>query len=882
MKIKIESLAIAIIIAATLAASPVGAQETQQNDANRLVIDEITVTARRKTENIQDVPLAITAFSAGQIEAAGIEGLDDVAAFTPGLTFSNLYGEFLAVPVIRGVAPTAVFGENNVAVFIDGVFVSGREGLNARQLDLERIEVLKGPQSTKYGRNAFAGAINYVSARPTEEFEGKGEFTVGNDEKRAARVSVSGPVIGNTLLGRLAVQVDEWAGSYDNSLSRVDVGGYQFKNVQGSLWYAPVDSLDIKWFVYLTDDEIDQSPLRSIAANCEDRMDLPDIEDPDNPGQIITNPDASATSRPQNYCGTIPNLPDDTIGASESAVGEERELLRSSFHINWNAEFGTLTSLTGFSNTEQSAITDGARNPGYVPFAYLGATGPSIFLAEELEVSPGDEVTEISQELRFSGRQDRAFRYDVGAYGYTVETKGRATDVVARVTGENGQRLPDDFNGFYPAPGVVGDVIWGVSRFPIIEIPDPDNPGETIEVEDKTQTEAGGWFSQTIDEIDTSVFATNETDSWSVFGGFEFDIGDRWTADASARYTSDDKKVKQATGAGDSDNWDYWSGRVGLKAQATENVMIYTSIANGKKSGGFDIIDVDLIAPSSEEDPTFRCPDGERPDAAGLCPGVVRIFRYDIEENTSFELGSKGSFWEGRGQYDLALYYIDWNNILMPQVTEIDEETGLPFDQPTGVNQTGGDATVYGIETNMRFLLSEAWSIDLGGSWTDATYDNADLATYRRLPTFWEDTNGDGKGDKGDVSGNDVLRQSTWQGNFTVDYRRPVYQDWDWYNRADVLYQSSQWVGAANQAKIPGRTVVNFRLGLDSGRYQVEFWVRNLLDDDKPVATFRDVFFNNTHDDVPGVKTFDDLFPFRMTVRYPNRRTFGLTARVRF
>jgi hypothetical protein len=218
----------------------------------------------------------------------------------------------------------------------------------------------------------------------------------------------------------------------------------------------------------------------------------------------------------------------------------------------------------------------------------------------------------------------------------------------------------------------------------------------------------------------------------------------------------------------------------------------------------------------------------------------------------------------------------------MPQVIEVDPVTGLPFDQPTGVDQTGGDATVYGIETSLQFLLSEYWSVNLGGSWTDAEFDDANLATYTRFPSFWEDTNGDGFGDQGDISGKKVLRQSEWQGNFTADYRRPVYQDWDWYTRGDVLHQSSQWVGSANQAKIPGRTVVNLRLGLDSERYQVEFWVENLFDDDKPTATFRDVFFANTHNDVPEVKGFGDLFPFRMTVRYPNRRTFGLTGRVRF
>jgi len=260
-----------------LMAGPVAAQEDEvgaPKTRNKLIVDEMLVTARKKEESLQDVPIAITAFSAEQLQRAGINSLSDVAAFTPGLTFTSLFGEFLPVPVIRGVAPTAIFGENNVAVFIDGVFVAGREGLNASQLDLERIEVLKGPQSTKYGRNAFAGAINYVTARPGDELEVEAKFNVGNYEKREARISVSGPLAGDKLLGRIALGIDEWAGSYDNALSNLDIGGYQYKTLQTSLWFTPTDSFDVQWALYLSDDEIDDSARSTVPANCEDREEL--------------------------------------------------------------------------------------------------------------------------------------------------------------------------------------------------------------------------------------------------------------------------------------------------------------------------------------------------------------------------------------------------------------------------------------------------------------------------------------------------------------------------------------------------------------------------------------------------------------------------------
>jgi outer membrane receptor for ferrienterochelin and colicin len=260
---------------------------------------------------------------------------------------------------------------------------------------------------------------------------------------------------------------------------------------------------------------------------------------------------------------------------------------------------------------------------------------------------------------------------------------------------------------------------------------------------------------------------------------------------------------------------------------------------------------------------------------------VARVFSFDTENIVAFELGNKGQF--DRVRYDLSLFYNDWTDILMPQIVEIDPVTGLPYDQPTAVTTNGGDATSYGVEAQLTLLLSENWSFDLGSSWTDVTFDSGELASYRLFPTFWEDTNGDGRGDRGDITGKEMLRQSAFQGNFTASYRRPLTNDWDWYGRGDVLYQGSQWVGNANQAKIPDHTYVNLRFGLDSEQYQIEFWAQNLFDDDSPISAFRDVSFNNTiNQGATSSKLAGDLFPFRMTVRHPERRTYGVTLRVRF
>jgi len=296
--------------------------------------------------------------------------------------------------------------------------------------------------------------------------------------------------------------------------------------------------------------------------------------------------------------------------------------------------------------------------------------------------------------------------------------------------------------------------------------------------------------------------------------------------------------------------------------------MLYSSIGNGKKPGGLDVIFGNLLVPNSS-------------GGVDVVP-VARVTDFDIEELTAYEIGNKGSFWGERARYDVALFYNDWTNILMPQIIENDPVTGLPFEQPESVDLTGGDATTYGIETSLFIILGDNWDMNVGGSYTKAEYEDANLRSLRLFPSFWNDSNGDGVGDSADISGKELLRQSKWQGNATLNYVKPIRGEWGFYSRTDFLYQGPQWVGAANQAKVPEMAEVNQRLGLENNNIRLEFWVENLFDNDNPVAAFRDVTFNNTHLQFDPYGGFSDMFPFRMTVSHPKRRRYGVTLLVTF
>lgn len=850
-------------------------------------IEEIVVTARKRVENLQDVPMAITAFTADTIEEAGIDDLYDVAELTPGLSFFNAQGEFLPVPVIRGVAPTDIFGESNAAIFVDGIYVSGREGLNFSQLDLARIEVVKGPQSALYGRNAFSGAINYITKDPSNEFGMQTEVTGGTDGRLTGTVSLTGPIFTDELTGRISALYEDFDGTYENSLGGQDIGGHRFRSFQGKLLWAPTDVFDIAGALYYSNDEIDISPATSYFANCQNRVD----------GNLNI-------TRPLTICGEVLSLDDyadvlrnigtptalsaanafsdESIPKIARALGGDRELTRAHLSINLEVFGGTVTALTGFSDTRHSALVDGTRslgnnqpfvyctnavpfqpNPAAPPFFYLCPGGPASLARLTtglLQIDPEDQTREISQELRFTSDPDRPFRWSAGAYWYNVET-----DQVQRGLEATNQPPP-------PFPQQqFGPVVAG---FPIIIGDAAFRP----------------WFQPggIVDPLHRH-YREKDTSSWSVFTSADLDVTEALTLDAQLRYGEEDKEIKgfiwdpvnlaaesPVISASNEDTWDSLTWRLGAKLDITDNWMVYTSVARGEKAGGFDTNDVDYA------------------DAQG--GAAILVTRFDSEELIATELGLKGRTADGRLRLDLAVFYSDWNDVVIPQVFETSPIDGRPFEQPASFLENLGNATVMGWEIAAGLYLTDNLTMRLSGSYTDATWDSGTRqSTLATFPAFrpadcqgptTPATEPDCRARSGFIAGNAVLRQPEWQASSSLDYQRPLGDVWDLFARADVSYQSKVFVGNANLSYLPAHTYVNLKLGVESGRYSVVLWGRNIFSNDAPIAAYRDVSFGNTQDlyqQFAPVSTAEDFFPYRFTVTHPQHlAAYGITARMRF
>jgi iron complex outermembrane receptor protein len=227
--------------------SPLYAQDSPGNDRE---IEKIVVNARKKVESIQETPIAVTAMYGNDLQVAGIENVLDLQSLAPGMQVSTAAGT--ARVFIRGIGLTnfANGGEASVAYHIDNAVISRPSAQISGYFDLERIEVLRGPQGSLYGRNATGGSINVYTKRPTEDFEGFVNATLGNFNQRELEGAVSIPLIENKLLARVAFKTEDRDGFGTNYPTNSELDNADAKSLRASFRYIGTEDLDI--FLSLT------------------------------------------------------------------------------------------------------------------------------------------------------------------------------------------------------------------------------------------------------------------------------------------------------------------------------------------------------------------------------------------------------------------------------------------------------------------------------------------------------------------------------------------------------------------------------------------------------------------------------------------------------
>ena len=212
-------LGLAISLAASFALPP---SPGYAQDGADIALEEIVVSARKRDESLQEVPIAVDVFSEAQLQQLSIDSVETLARYTPSLTYDQGVLPMDTRPIIRGAS--ALRGRPNAAILVDFVDVSsealtvagGGVTSNLSLLDLERVEVVKGPQSALYGRSAFTGAVNYVTKRPSDTFEGHVSASWNEHDSTEVGLSFSGPLIDDTLTARVGFGRVDHTGYYRN------------------------------------------------------------------------------------------------------------------------------------------------------------------------------------------------------------------------------------------------------------------------------------------------------------------------------------------------------------------------------------------------------------------------------------------------------------------------------------------------------------------------------------------------------------------------------------------------------------------------------------------------------------------------------------------
>ncbi|PHR61981.1 MAG: hypothetical protein COA47_05215 [Robiginitomaculum sp.] len=386
----------AVIIVAAVNNTPASAQS---------VLDEIVVTAQKRSENIQDVGISITALTGDQMKELGYTGVREINQQTPNLMIADLGGTpTITLVTIRGVSQNDFIDhqESPNAIFQDGAYNSFIGGVGSQMFDLERIEVLRGPQGTLFGRNSTGGLIHLISKRPTEELEGYGELTYGSYNQVRGEGAISGPLT-DGLFGRLAVVYNRHDGFVKN-FSGPDQSNANSLNVRARLLFEPSDTTEILFTGTYGRDFKVQGPgyigVPGVNDLLFDANALPLGRTPVNQAeydQYCTLFLGEVVAEGQQNCFGAPATGDSFSGNFNPSFFK-RESYGALLEINHDFENVTFTSISDYKHISKSYDED----------SDTSAVVHGDFTSDQ-------KSYQFSQELRLSGERDR-LNWQVGSY----------------------------------------------------------------------------------------------------------------------------------------------------------------------------------------------------------------------------------------------------------------------------------------------------------------------------------------------------------------------------------------------------------------------------------------------------------------------------------
>lgn len=509
-------------------------------DAVAQQLDEIVVTAERRQESLQDVPIAVTAFSEAKMEQLKIEDFHDLAFQIPGFSI-NTFSKSRNNPALRGGSSSlaSAGAENAVGLFIDDVYFGGAGDFEIDIYDVERVEVLRGPQGTLFGRNTTGGLINVVTKDPGDSFEADAEVTVGNYDLNRFNTYLAGPVSDN-VKASLAFSSTNRAGTSLNTVTGNDVDNLRRSAVRGKLVWNPSDTLEVKFG--LSHSNKDETGSARDAVSAQATVDLDVLAD-----QGFEIDDDSRTVQ----------MFTDGRYVSEQWV--------ASLHIEKDLNGMILQSIT----TARIFDVD------HEPESLAGVPTPIFALADEREIDA------FTQEFRLISDSDGALDWQAGVYLLTndetrnAEVITRWDDTVSGGVLSSAAGCPDqdpaDTDEFVITPSCIDDFpeLFDENAFTLVE------------------------------NVKTTSYSAYAQGTYNVNEQFALTVGGRYTNDEKKLRGETlgeyDWTWNPAPGESfrNSDSWGEFTWRVAADFQPRENVLVYGSVSTGFRSGAYDMAQAD-------------------------------------------------------------------------------------------------------------------------------------------------------------------------------------------------------------------------------------------------------------------------------------------------
>ncbi|MDX1734501.1 MAG: TonB-dependent receptor [Halioglobus sp.] len=640
-----------------------------------MMLEEMLVTARRREEGLQSAPIAVSAFSGDTLAYRGITRLDEITSFVPSLTLENnpSFGgaSNSAAIFLRGVGqkeflPTT---EPGVGLYVDGVYIARSVGGILDLVDIERLEVLRGPQGTLFGRNTIGGAINITTQKPEpgEEFAGDVGVAFGTDD----RVNISGSAmlpLSDTFAARLSVASFRQDGYVDRA-DGVELGDDDTLTGRAAFAWLPSDRLRVDVAADVTRDRENGPAMQLLGIDFTDLSQLNGLVAAVPPPMAFIHNVTTAALGPGMPCAATnaagmgvtlnldsPNCFDNRyVGADGDNEGtapafSDTDIWGTSATVSYQlADNVTFKSISAWRDLESEFARDGDHSPHRISQFF-----------DDLEQE------QFTQELQLLGSADN-LEWIVGAYyfaeegdnvnilDFTVsnfrsggEFDNEAWAVFAQATYDIteqlhltlGGRYTDESKKFLPDQVIFNNYYAGISQ----QVP----PGNPLAQLDAPFLQAG---SRILPFIEKEI----EIDEFTPMANLSFDV--------------------------------------------TEDVMLYASYSEGFKSGGF----TQRVFPPVVAG--FTAPTGT--------PDIDLIPTYDPEFVDAFELGFKSTLMDGQVRFNGATFYSEYDD-LQVQV----------FNSVAPVTENIGSASITGVELELQAAPGDGWLVEGSLSWLDAEYDD--------------------------------------------------------------------------------------------------------------------------------------------------------------